>query len=313
MPRNSSGIYTLPTGNPVITDTPIASDWGNNTMADIGNEITNSLPRNGSAGMTGPFNLLGNASGQLEAVPFQQLNSAIAAAIAALPGGGSSDTTKLDLTGGTMTGQIIGITPVAAGDLTRKDYVDTKLPLAGGTVTGQIKGITPVAADDLTRKDYVDSVGSTAQANDTKTVPSFRVHNGAAQSVTSGALTVVQLPTVDFEAGAAGWVSAGKFTPQKAGYYAINGTIHGAAVSGMVNVGINIRKNGTTILKETVINLPTGLANLPVTVEVSDIVLFNGTTDFIELVGKVTGTTPQFFGNSASLGSTASGFLIRAT
>ena len=30
------------------------------------------------------------------------------------------------------------------------------LPLAGGTVTGQIKGITPIAADDLTRKDYVD-------------------------------------------------------------------------------------------------------------------------------------------------------------
>jgi microcystin-dependent protein len=33
----------------------------------------------------------------------------------------------------------------------------TKLPLAGGTVTGQIKGIAPAAAADLTRKDYVDS------------------------------------------------------------------------------------------------------------------------------------------------------------
>jgi len=31
------------------------------------------------------------------------------------------------------------------------------LLLAGGTVTGQIKGITPVAAEDLTRKDYVDA------------------------------------------------------------------------------------------------------------------------------------------------------------
>jgi len=38
------------------------------------------------------------------------------------------------------------------------------LLLAGGTVTGQIKGITPVAAEDLTRKDYVDArtVGLTA-------------------------------------------------------------------------------------------------------------------------------------------------------
>ena len=34
----------------------------------------------------------------------------------------------------------------------------TLLPKAGGTVTGQIKGITPVADEDLTRKDYVDGL-----------------------------------------------------------------------------------------------------------------------------------------------------------
>ena len=69
----------------------------------------------------------------------------------------------LPLTGGTVTGQINGITPVAAANLTRKDYVDTAvanaafLPLAGGTVTGQVNGITPTAAANLTRKDYVDT------------------------------------------------------------------------------------------------------------------------------------------------------------
>jgi len=55
--------------------------------------------------------------------------------------------------------------PTGAADLTRKDYVDAQidshvanyLPLAGGTVTGQIKGITPVDAADLVRKDYVDA------------------------------------------------------------------------------------------------------------------------------------------------------------
>ena len=69
----------------------------------------------------------------------------------------------LPLAGGTVTGQINGITPVAAANLTRKDYVDTAvtnaafLPLAGGTVTGQVNGITPTAAANLTRKDYVDT------------------------------------------------------------------------------------------------------------------------------------------------------------
>jgi hypothetical protein len=77
----------------------------------------------------------------------------------------------LRLAGGTVTGQINGITPTAVANLTRKDYVDglvaTKLDqttadarylqLAGGTVTGQINGITPTAAANLTRKDYVDT------------------------------------------------------------------------------------------------------------------------------------------------------------
>ena len=79
MPRNSSGIYTLPSGNPVLPDTIIDVDWANPTMLDIGNARTLSLPRNGSAGMTGPLVLIANATSPLEAVPLQQLNSAIAA------------------------------------------------------------------------------------------------------------------------------------------------------------------------------------------------------------------------------------------
>jgi len=92
MPRNSSGIYTLPAGNPVVADTVIDVDWANPTMSDIGNEITLSLPRNGSAGMTGPLMLLGNATAPLEAVTLQQLTSMTAG--------------YLPLTGGTLTGDL---------------------------------------------------------------------------------------------------------------------------------------------------------------------------------------------------------------
>ena len=51
MPR-TSGVMTLPTGNPVASNTPISSTWANSTLADIASEITNSLPRDGSAPMT---------------------------------------------------------------------------------------------------------------------------------------------------------------------------------------------------------------------------------------------------------------------
>lgn len=51
MPRNSVGVYTLPAGNPVVTNTTIAIAWGNGTMSDLGSEMTNSLDRSGRGGM----------------------------------------------------------------------------------------------------------------------------------------------------------------------------------------------------------------------------------------------------------------------
>src|SRR5271170_223747 len=56
MPRDSSGNYTLPAGNPVVTGTVISSSgWGNPTMADIGTVLTASLDRSGNGGMLAQF------------------------------------------------------------------------------------------------------------------------------------------------------------------------------------------------------------------------------------------------------------------
>lgn len=57
MPRDASGVYHLPAGNPVQTQTVIASSWANTTLQDIGNELTASLPINGSVAMTGLLSL----------------------------------------------------------------------------------------------------------------------------------------------------------------------------------------------------------------------------------------------------------------
>ena len=59
MPRNSSGTYVLPSPpNPVVTGTPITSDWANTTMNDIATALTDSLSRTGQGGMTGPFKVI---------------------------------------------------------------------------------------------------------------------------------------------------------------------------------------------------------------------------------------------------------------
>lgn len=47
MPRNGSGTYTLPSGNPVVTGTTISSTWANTTLSDIGTGLTNSIAKDG--------------------------------------------------------------------------------------------------------------------------------------------------------------------------------------------------------------------------------------------------------------------------
>lgn len=55
MPRDASGIYTLPPGNPVVTGTIISSEWANPTMTDIAAQLNNVLTRDGVVGPTEPF------------------------------------------------------------------------------------------------------------------------------------------------------------------------------------------------------------------------------------------------------------------
>lgn len=57
MPRNASGTYTLPSGNPVVAGTTIEASWANTTLSDVANELTNSLSRTGAGGMLAPFRL----------------------------------------------------------------------------------------------------------------------------------------------------------------------------------------------------------------------------------------------------------------
>lgn len=87
MPRNINGVYALPPGNPVVPGTLIESTWANPTMSDIANELTQSLPRNGAAPMTGPLMLFRDGALPKEAVTFQQLTASVAGQNSYLPAG----------------------------------------------------------------------------------------------------------------------------------------------------------------------------------------------------------------------------------
>jgi len=69
MPRDLNGTYTLPAGNPVVTGTVITSTWANDTMTDVGSELTDSLSRSGKGGFTAPVGIV-DASGSVPGLNF---------------------------------------------------------------------------------------------------------------------------------------------------------------------------------------------------------------------------------------------------
>lgn len=60
MSRNGSGIYNLPTGNPVVTGTTITSNWANTTLSDISTALTGSVASDGQTPITGNIQMGGN-------------------------------------------------------------------------------------------------------------------------------------------------------------------------------------------------------------------------------------------------------------
>lgn len=71
MPRNGSGIYTLPGGNPVTPGDVIEAEWANTTLEDVADALTNSLSRTGAGGMLAPFRI---ADGAVSAPGLSYLN-----------------------------------------------------------------------------------------------------------------------------------------------------------------------------------------------------------------------------------------------
>jgi hypothetical protein len=59
MSRNGSGIYVLPSGNPVITGGVVSSTWANSTLNDIASALTGSISADGQTTPTGALTMGG--------------------------------------------------------------------------------------------------------------------------------------------------------------------------------------------------------------------------------------------------------------
>lgn len=168
MARNSQGTYTLPAGNPVVSGAVIESTWANATMADIGNEISQSLDRGGRGGMLAPLKLVDGSSAapglafSLEAGSglYRKSSGKLALVIAGVEVAtfeASKISSSVEVAGnvtgdvtGNLTGDVTGnVTGDVTGNLTGDVTGNVTGDLTGdvtGDLTGDASGATLVAS-----------------------------------------------------------------------------------------------------------------------------------------------------------------------
>ena len=192
MSRNGSGTYSLPAGNPVVTQTTISSSWANNTMNDLAAALTDSVAADGQTPMTGNLDLnthkvvnlvAGSASG--EAVEFAQFKTPTftgnvtmsSTGFALIPAGTTAERPVSPANGqiryNTTTAQFEGYQGGAGGQL-------------GGGATGAGGDEVFVENSRVVTTNYTIPVGKSAES-----VGPITINSGITVTVSSGERWVV--------------------------------------------------------------------------------------------------------------------------
>ena len=152
MPRDSNGVYSLPTGYLAVSGEDILPEQHNAPLQDIATALTGSLPRNGSAAMTanlpmGGFKVTNAANGTAasDLATKGQLDAAIAAIPdysdgANLDNGSVSNSKLADMAQGTLKGRAAG-----AGTGSPVDVTDAQLRTIIGNVSSATAGLAPAS------------------------------------------------------------------------------------------------------------------------------------------------------------------------
>lgn len=143
MPRNGSGVYTLPAGNPVVGGTTIDTTWANPTMEDIAVQLNNVLTRDGILGPTLAF-------------PFVDGTSALPGATFALSLGTGLFRTALNLGISFGGAQKVSIFSTGAA------VFDNLLAVPSGA--GTTSNMTVHSQSDTANSNYLQLLASTTEA-----------------------------------------------------------------------------------------------------------------------------------------------------
>jgi hypothetical protein len=198
MPRNGSGTYSLPSGNPVVPSTTIQSTWANSTLTDVGDALTGSLARDGTGGMSGALRL---ADGTV-----------------AIPG--------LAFTAETTTGFSRPTTNALVASVSAIERL--RINASGATVSGTL-GVTSDVAVNTNKFNVTAASGDTSIAGTLGVAGLITATGGVSGAVTSSSATITG-GTINGTAIGGTTAAAGAFTTL--GY---TSTLTGG--TGVVNIG----------------------------------------------------------------------------
>lgn len=184
---------------------------------------------------------------------------------------------------------------------------------AAGTATYTISAPAGSTDRTITLPDASGTILTTATAGVPVNGPAFNAYAGSGQTVTSGVETKVQLNTEEFDTNGCFDSSTNyRFTPTVAGYYQVNGILRGSASSTLSLIMAILYKNGGLYFRgqENAYSLSGGGA---LQVTISTIVYLNGSTDYLELYGRIDGSgTCSFQASGSPYTSRMSAALIRS-
>lgn len=167
-----------------------------------------------------------------------------------------------------------------------------------GTITGLTAGGLPSATINQT------NLNTNVAGNG----PAFRAYLSSNQNVTSNTWTKVALNAETFDTANAFDSSTNyRFTPQIAGYYQMSALMGGNSPTTQTSGQAAFYKNGSKYGAQIGSSLVSGTFG-NIYVSCSDLIYLNGSTDYVELYGTVTGTSPFFGGPDTFM----CGFLARA-
>ena len=174
MSRNGSGIYNLPTGNPVVTGTTITSNWANTTLSDISTALTGSLASDGQTPVTGDIQMGGNkvtGMGTPTSAQDATTKAYVDAGVAALGTMATQNSNNVAITGGSITGVTISALasdlPVASGGTgvttstgSGANVLGTSPTIATPTISGLV--VTSMGSSVITSGTAVASTSGTS-------------------------------------------------------------------------------------------------------------------------------------------------------